>query len=107
MDNWWAFAIYLQSNLHQRPPLYNGHFFLADSPYIRLLFQPLYNGHLSTMATFFSPQGGRFREVQMYFWVQWSFKKFDLVNFYVKLEDLDFFDRSPLRRFSLIFAQPF
>ena len=31
-----------------------------------LLFQPLYNyGHLSTMATFLCPQGGRCREVQL------------------------------------------
>ena len=29
-----------------------------------LLFQPLYNGHLSTMATFFCSQGGHCREVQ-------------------------------------------
>ena len=30
-----------------------------------LLFQPLYNGHLSTMATFSCPQGGRCKEVQL------------------------------------------
>ena len=30
-----------------------------------LLFQPLYNGHLFTMATFFYRQGGRCRQVQL------------------------------------------
>ena len=37
-------------------------FWGVDSPYI--LFYSSFN--LSTMATFFSPQGGRCREVQMY-----------------------------------------
>ena len=31
-----------------------------------LLFQPLYNGHLSTIATSFCPQDGRCKEVQLY-----------------------------------------
>ena len=36
----------------QRPPLYNGNSFGGQSIH-SLLFQPLYNGCLSTMATFF------------------------------------------------------
>ena len=43
----------------QRPPLYNS-FFLVDSPYIHSCF------NLSTMATFFCPQGGHCRGVQLY-----------------------------------------
>ena len=35
-----------------------------------LLFQLLYNGHLSTSATFFCPQGGRCRKVQLHFEMQ-------------------------------------
>ena len=31
-----------------------------------LLFQPHYNGHLSTMAIFLCPQGGRCRDIQLY-----------------------------------------
>ena len=56
------FVFELQSNLP------NGHlsktaiffFFLRDSPYIHSYF------NLSTMATFFCPQGGRYKEVQLY-----------------------------------------
>ena len=33
---------------------------------LTLCLKPLYNDHLLTMATFFGPQGGRCREVQMY-----------------------------------------
>ena len=44
--------IYIQSNLHLRPPLYNGHFFCPDRQSIHLLlFKALHNGHLSTTAT--------------------------------------------------------
>ena len=55
----------IQSNLHKRLPLHNGHLstaaiFLADSLDIHSCF------HLSTMATFFCAQFGRRREVQMY-----------------------------------------
>ena len=35
-------------------------FFLADSPYIHSCL------NLSTVATFFCPQGGRFRKIQLY-----------------------------------------
>ena len=35
-------------------------------PHIDSCLKPLYNDHLLTMATFFGPQGGRCREVQMY-----------------------------------------
>ena len=49
----------LQSNLHQRPPLYNGHFFLADSPYIDSCL------NLSITATFLCPHGGRCGELQL------------------------------------------
>ena len=60
------------SNLRQRP-----HFFVPTekNPYIDPCLKPLYKGHLFyTMATFFCPQGGHFREVlQLYqIWVdQW------------------------------------
>ena len=42
----------LQSNLHSRPPLYNGHFFflLADGPHVRFYF------NLSKMASFLPPR---------------------------------------------------
>lgn len=41
----------LQSNLHSRPSLYNGHFFLlADGPYVHSYF------NLSIMAPFLSPR---------------------------------------------------
>ena len=48
----------VQWNLYLRPPLYNGHFFLAATVFGGqsihwLLFEPLYNGLLSTTATFF------------------------------------------------------
>ena len=49
----------------QRPPLYNGNSFGGQSIH-SLLLQPLCNGCLSTMATFFCPQGGRCREVELY-----------------------------------------
>ena len=39
---------------------------MADSPYIHSCEQPLYHGHLSIMATFFCPQGGHCKEVQLY-----------------------------------------
>ena len=50
----------------QRSPLYNSHLFtkatfLADSPYIDSCL------NLSTTATFFCPQSGHCREVQLYF----------------------------------------
>ena len=41
--------MFIQLNLHQWPPLYNGHPFLADSPYIDSGL------NLSTMAMFFFP----------------------------------------------------
>ena len=57
----------LQSDFHQRPPLYNGHFFGgggggggAGSPFIDFRF------NLTTTATSFCPQDGRCREVQLY-----------------------------------------
>ena len=42
----------IQSNPHKQPLLYSGHFFGEHSIHSPL-FQPLYNGHLSTMAAFF------------------------------------------------------
>ena len=41
---------------------------MADKKFHTLTFclKPLYSDHLLTMATFFGPQGGRCREVQMY-----------------------------------------
>ena len=33
--------------------------FLGGQSIHSLLFQPLYDGHLTTMVTFFRPQGGR------------------------------------------------
>ena len=47
----------LQLNLHLRPTLYNGHFFLAESPYIDS------NLNLSTMATLGTEESGHCREV--------------------------------------------
>ena len=41
-------------------------FFFGGQSLHPLLFQPLYNGQLSTMATFFYSQGGRCRAVQLY-----------------------------------------
>ena len=41
-------------------------FFFGGQSIHPLLFQPLYNGQLSTMATFFYSQGGRCRAVQLY-----------------------------------------
>ena len=38
----------------QRPPLYNGHFCFGGQSIRSLLFQPHYNGHLSTTAIFVS-----------------------------------------------------
>ena len=54
-------------HLSQRPPLTTAFFFGGQSIHHSLLFQPLDNGHLSTLATFFCPQGGCCREVQLYF----------------------------------------
>ena len=50
----------------------NGHLsttdiFFGGQSIHSLLFQPLYYGHLSTMATLFCPQGGHCREVQLHF----------------------------------------
>ena len=64
----------VQSNLHLRQPLYNGHFFLVATVFGGqsihwLLFEPLYNGHLSTTATFLCPQGVGCGGVQLYWWV--------------------------------------
>ena len=39
-------------------------FFFRGQSIHSLLFQPLHNGHLSTMATLFCPQGGRCEEVE-------------------------------------------
>ena len=36
------------------------------SPYVDSCSKPLYNGHLFTTVTLFCPQGGCFREVQLY-----------------------------------------
>ena len=52
----WFCFLQVQSNLHKRPPLHNGHLsttalFFSGQSIHSLLFQPLYNGHLSTMAT--------------------------------------------------------
>ena len=63
----------LVSTYLQRPPLYSGHFFSGQSIHW-LVFQPIYNGHLSTMETFFCPQGGRFREVQNHLRVEATYK---------------------------------
>ena len=49
----------------QQPPLYKSEFFGGQSIH-SLLFQPLYNGYLSKMATSFCPQDGRCKEVQLY-----------------------------------------
>ena len=38
----------------------------TENPYTDSCLKPLYNSHLFTTATFFCPQGGRFREVQLY-----------------------------------------
>ena len=38
----------------------------TENPYTDSCLRPLYNSHLFTTATFFWPQGGRFREVQLY-----------------------------------------
>ena len=46
----------LVSNSLQRPPLYGGHFFFSGQSIHSPLFQPLYNGHLSTTAIFFGGQ---------------------------------------------------
>ena len=50
----------------QRPSLYtcDNQFFGGQSIH-RLLFKPLYNGHLSTMATLLCSQGGCCGEVQL------------------------------------------
>ena len=53
----------IQSNLHQQPPLHNGHLsstamFLACSPYIHSCFN-FPTTPTSTMVPFFCPQGGR------------------------------------------------
>ena len=48
-----------QSNLLQRPPLYNGHIFCPRGQTIHTLT-------LSTTATLFNPEGGRSGEVQLY-----------------------------------------
>ena len=48
-----------QSNLLQRPPLYNGHIFCPRGQIIHTLT-------LSTTATLFNPQGGLCGEVQLY-----------------------------------------
>ena len=45
----------------QRPP-----FFFGRQSMHSLLFQPLYNGHLSTLVTFFGPHGGHCGEVQLF-----------------------------------------
>lgn len=64
----------VQWNLYLRPPLYNGHFFLAATVFGGqsihwLLFEPLYNGLLSTTATSLCPQGVGCGGVQLYWWV--------------------------------------
>ena len=52
---WFGF-LQVQSNLQKRPPLYNGHLsrtnlFFSGQSIHSLLFQPLYTGYLSRMAT--------------------------------------------------------
>ena len=59
----------------KRPPLYNRHFFSSlrtKNPYIASCL------NLSTTATFFCPQGGRCREVQL---CLFSSKSFFFLNF--------------------------
>ena len=55
----------LTASSPQWPPLQRS-IFCGKSIYW-LWLKPLYKGYLSTTATFFCPQGGRCREVQLYF----------------------------------------
>ena len=62
----------IQSNLHERLPLHNGHlstmpinFLFGRQSIHSFLFQLLYSSHSFTMAIFFCPQGGHCREVQL------------------------------------------
>lgn len=64
----------VQSNLYLWPPLNNGHFFLASTVFCGqsihwLLFEPLYNGHLSTTSHFRLSPRCRLWRVQLYWWV--------------------------------------
>ena len=67
MFSYWT-SYYSQSstNGHLSTTAFFSSRWTAKNSYIDSCLKPLYNFHLFTMATFFCPQGGRCREVQLY-----------------------------------------
>ena len=63
----------------RRLPLYNSQFLGGQSIHW-LLFRPLYNGRLSTISTFFCPQGGHCREVQLYYVKKFNYHALSLIG---------------------------
>ena len=73
---WYTVAPPLMPPSPQQPSLYTTAAFLGRQPIHSLFFKPLYNGHLSTMATLFCPQGGRCGEVHLYVFVDLTIVQF-------------------------------